>query len=385
MYESKECSILIVDDNPKNLQVLGSALKDAGYKIEAAIDGKEALEWLKEKTFDLVLLDVMMPGMDGFEVCKIIRKNKKLDNLPVLFLTAKVDRESIIAGFKMGAQDYITKPFDSGELLARVKTHIDLKRSKEVLQETNKWLETKVAERTKELADANAELMGLDNAKTDFLNIISHEIRTPLNGILGFLGILKDRIDSDELKTFFDLLDLSATRLEKFATTALHITNLQVKKTQINLENLSINQVVNDSIQKINDQLSKKDIDISYKASGSELILGDYELLVLSFMNILENAIKYSGKGGRIRIKTESNNNNVFCEVSDEGTGFSSEALNSLFKLFTPGEAHIDSNKGLSLCLVKLIIEAHGGKIEARNNKTKGATVFLTFRKVQSN
>ena len=381
MFEPQKCNILIVDDNPKNLQVLGSTLLDIGYKIEVAMDGTEALEWLKDKAFDMVLLDVMMPGMDGFEVCTKIRENEKLDNLPVLFLTAKTDKESLVAGFKMGAQDYITKPFDKDELLARVKTHLELKQSKELILETNKWLEEKVAERTRELSEANAELRVLDDAKTDFLNIISHEIRTPLNGIMGFLNLLKGRVESEELKTFINMLDLSATRLEKFATTALHITNLKVKSNQIFLKELPVSKLIEDSIGKVKEHADKKGIEITYKAAGEEMINGDPNLLGICFVSLLDNSINHSAAGDRIQITTEAKDGLLICEINDEGSGFSEDALNNLYKMFSPGEAHIDSNKGLSLSLVKHIMDAHEGKIELWNNEKRGATVKLSFKK----
>ena len=120
-------SILIVDDNPKNLQILGKFLQNEQYDIEFAINGETALEWLEIKLFDLILLDINMPGLDGFEVCKKIRCNHKLDKMPIIFLTAETSRESVLQGFEIGAQDYITKPFDSRELIMRVKTHISLK------------------------------------------------------------------------------------------------------------------------------------------------------------------------------------------------------------------------------------------------------------------
>ena len=385
MSEPQKYDILIVDDNPKNLQLLGSTLREVDYNVEAALNGKEALEWMDEKAFDLVLLDVMMPEMDGFQVCEIIRQNNQLDNLPILFLTAKTDKESILVGFKTGAQDYITKPFETGELLARVKTHLELRRSKELLKETNQLLEERVAERTKELAEANAELLDLDDSKTEFLNIISHEIRTPLNGVLGFLNLLKERIDSDELKFYLKMLDETATRLEKFSLTALHITNLKVKKNLIDRREIFVDKLVSEVVGDMSDQLTRKGIDISFNSTGSHSISGDYELLSLCIMHILENSIHFSDPDSRIRIITESHNQEVICSVSDQGWGFSDDAMKKLFEMFSPGEPHIDSNKGLSLYLVKLIIDAHNGKIEVRNNADVGATVKLTFRRNVSN
>lgn len=123
--------ILIVDDNPKNLQILGNYLRKEGFKVEFALDGKSALDWIERSEFDLILLDIMMPGMDGFEVCKIIKSDPVKQKIPVIFLTAKVDTESIINGFDLGAVDYVIKPFNQKELIARVKTQIEIKRGRD--------------------------------------------------------------------------------------------------------------------------------------------------------------------------------------------------------------------------------------------------------------
>ncbi len=123
--------ILIVDDNPKNLQILGNYLRKEGFKVEFALDGKSALDWIKRSEFDLILLDIMMPGMDGFEVCKIIKSDPDKQKIPIIFLTAKVDSESIINGFDLGAVDYVVKPFNQKELIARVRTQIEIKKNRD--------------------------------------------------------------------------------------------------------------------------------------------------------------------------------------------------------------------------------------------------------------
>ncbi|MEX0982186.1 MAG: response regulator [Bacteroidales bacterium] len=136
-------NILIVDDNPKNLQVLGKILKDNHYSIEFAMNGQIALEWISARQFDLVLLDINMPGMDGFEVCNRIRSDQQYHQIPIIFLSAETSRESILKGFEVGAQDYVTKPFDSRELLARVRTHIELKKNRDEISEFSDLLKTK--------------------------------------------------------------------------------------------------------------------------------------------------------------------------------------------------------------------------------------------------
>jgi len=234
--ESQLPAILIVDDNPQNLQVLGTILKDNTYKIEFSINGEAALKWLESRHFDLILLDINMPGMGGFEVCRKLRSNPEMNNIPIIFLSADTDRESILKGFELGAQDYVTKPFDSRELLVRVRTQLKLKDSLEKLEKFNKSLEDKVVERTSQLKESyvkletmNLKLTGLDKVKTDFLNLISHEIRTPLNGIVGILGVLKSPIYTHEISDLIELLDSSVKRLEKFSLDALLITKLKTK------------------------------------------------------------------------------------------------------------------------------------------------------------
>jgi len=135
--------ILIVDDNPKNLQVLGNYLQKEGYQVEFALDGNSALDWIKRAEFDLILLDIMMPGMDGFEVCRIIKSDPVKQKIPVIFLTAKVDTESIVNGFDLGAVDYVIKPFNQKELIARVKTQIEIKRSRDEIAKNLKEIEYK--------------------------------------------------------------------------------------------------------------------------------------------------------------------------------------------------------------------------------------------------
>jgi len=135
--------ILIVDDNPKNLQILGNYLRNEGFKIEFALDGKSALDWIGRTEFDLILLDIMMPGMDGFEVCKILKSDPDKQKIPVIFLTAKVDTGSIVNGFDLGAVDYVIKPFNQKELIARVKTQIEIKRSRDEIAANLKEIEYK--------------------------------------------------------------------------------------------------------------------------------------------------------------------------------------------------------------------------------------------------
>ena len=138
-----EFSVLIVDDNPKNLQVVGNFLQNEGFKVEFAVDGISALEWVNQQSFDLILLDIMMPEMDGFEVCKSIKSDPEKQHIPIIFLTSKTETESIVKGFELGAVDYISKPFNKNELLARISTQVALKKSRDKINQYLKELEYK--------------------------------------------------------------------------------------------------------------------------------------------------------------------------------------------------------------------------------------------------
>jgi len=383
-------SILMVDDNPKNLQLLGNTLRNEGYQLEFATNGPTALAWLDKKNFDLVLLDIMMPDMSGFEVCEKLRLNPKNEDLPVIFLTAKTEKESIIQGFKLGGQDYITKPFDTAELLARVRMQLELRFSKEQLKNINQILEEKVKERTQQLQEANEklqianeELLLLDKAKSEFLHIISHEIRTPLNGIKGSLELIRENVTGNSIDILFEILDASVTRLERFSIAALKVTQLKAGKYELDVQPFSLSNFIDSMLKKLIQKIKEKSLQIIKDFQpGNDLIFSDYELLSTCMEAIISNSIKFSPANGNISIRTFYNENGQTIEVSDEGPGFSDLAIKNLFKLFSPGEKHINENEGIELALTKLIVDAHGGSIFAGNHEKGGALVKLTFPEV---
>jgi two-component system sensor histidine kinase/response regulator len=385
-FKTSDFNILMVDDNPKNLQLLGSTLRNEGYQLEFATNGFTALSWIDKKQFDLILLDVMMPGMSGFEVCEEIRKKESMTDVPILFLTAKVEKESIVQGLKLGAQDYIAKPFDTAELLARVRTQLELRYSKEQLKNINQILEQKVQERTEELNLANAklivaneELLSLDKAKSEFLHIISHEIRTPLNGIKGSVDIIREQSNSNFEKLFY-ILDASVARLERFSLMALKITQLKMGRYNIDKQMFPLLLMIDSILNKLKSKVEHKSLQIEKIFEKTELqAKGDYELLSTCLHSIIDNAIKFSPSGGKITIKINIVSDAIVIEIADQGAGFSKLALNNIFKLFSPGEKHINENEGIELALSKLIIDAHSGIIEAINLPERGALVKVTL------
>jgi two-component system, sensor histidine kinase and response regulator len=217
--------ILLVDDNPQNLQVLGKLLQEEKYEIEFAVNGEATFEWLKNKQFDLILLDLNMPGMNGFEVCKRIRSDNEMNEVPIIFLSAESERDSILKGFEVGAQDYVTKPFDSRELLARVKTQLDLKSKTEKLEKINEWLGKKIDTWLKvsidrprgiETSDLNAKLIEFDKNQSFVLKNICLELSTSIKEIEKLIGKSYDSDAKSQIKEIVKQLADSVAKLEKF-------------------------------------------------------------------------------------------------------------------------------------------------------------------------
>ena len=216
--------ILLVDDNPQNLQVLGKLLQEEKFEIEFAVNGEATLEWLKIKQFDLILLDLNMPGMNGFEVCKLIRSDNEMCEIPIIFLSAESERESILKGFEVGAQDYVTKPFDSRELLARVKTQLDLKSKTEKLEKVNEWLGKKIDNWLKaslgrsgvvQTNDLNAKMIEFDKNQSFAMKDICLELSTSIKEIEKLIGKSYDSDAKGQIKEIVKRLEDSVVKLEK--------------------------------------------------------------------------------------------------------------------------------------------------------------------------
>ncbi len=279
--------ILIIDDNPKNIQLLGNILNDSGFEIEIALGGHEALEWVKEEMFDLILLDVMMPEINGFEVCEKIRSDKKYDNIPIIFITAKTDKSSLIRGFNSGGQDYIAKPFDSLELMARVNTQISLKKSKEELLSTNNRLEDKVTQRTQELEQSNNQLQKLHKSKDKFLSFVGKEVGKPIQELNKVVNLIKHSAESSKLLELTNLLETTVSKLQFITEMASQLTNLNEKK-KFDTDELFLNNVVEHIMIDQDFLFTTNNIEITNNIDTDVAVIGNKDLIKNSLIGILE-------------------------------------------------------------------------------------------------
>ncbi|MBF0266810.1 MAG: hybrid sensor histidine kinase/response regulator [Gammaproteobacteria bacterium] len=377
----KEKSVLIVDDTPETIRLLGDTLQPYIKNISYALNGEKALQMLAKQNYDLILLDIVMPNMDGYEVCKRIREQNETQHIPIIFLTANTEQTDIVKGFKLGAQDYVTKPFNPDELISRVNTQIDLYLSKKSLAEMNEILEQKVDLRTQELQEAYVQLNHLDKAKSDFINIISHELRTPLNGIFGFSEILSMQLDEKQLN-YVNNIKISAQRLLNLSEAALLITELNSKNYKLHLIEFPFLPIIDSISNKMSDKLEAKAINIQFDKTklNNINIQCDHDLVSKMFEAILSNAIKFSPESGTIDIDAKQLDNKLIISIRDQGPGFDEESLQRLFALFGQSNAiHHQAGFGLGLATSKIIMESFGGNIYANNHPDGGAIIQLEF------
>ena len=388
-YTLKNARILIVDDKVSNIEILEGLLEESGYtQFQSTTDPRLVVGLFESFAPDLILLDLMMPHISGFEVMADLQAMIPPGTfLPILVLTADISQEAKLRALSGGAKDFLSKPFDLYEVKLRIGNLLETRYLHQQLGRQNQILEGQVRERTLDLErsnstldKANRELAVLDQAKNDFLNLISHELRTPLNGIMGIAWILRQEIAEPELIEFVQCVCESAERLEAFTYRALLITELRAGKRRIHEGDVTIADLVTQLKGRLEKEIGAKQITLNIQQDPAvDSISGDLELLHICFEQIAGNSVKYAPFGGTVGIKVIADGRATVCEFIDNGDGFPEKILSNPFMIFGLGDRHMDNNTGLSMALIKLIMDAHHGQIEICNNQPKGAKVRLTF------
>ncbi len=385
--ENKKFKILVVDDNPQNIKLLGIVLREANYSVGFATNGKLALDILnKTSDFDLVLLDVDMPIMNGFETCIAIRQNIKLKEMPVIFLTAFSEFENIVKGFDAGAQDYVTKPFNAKELLARVEIHLQLKYKSDQIKSMNRILEQKVEERTRELSAALEKAEEMNKIKSNFLANMSHELRTPMIGILGFSDVLKDELKDEDHLAMMEQIYSGASRLLNTLNLILDLSRIEARNMEINLKITNISSIVIDSVKLFEGYARKNNLSLKTIINGNDISsLVDEQLLYQIINNLVNNALKFSEEGEvTVAVSKENIEDKLWSviKVSDTGIGIPQKSINLIFEEFRQASEGLNRNyegTGIGLTITKRIIEMMGGIISVESIEGKGSTFTVRF------
>jgi len=363
--ETDKGSLLIVDDIPANISVLSDFLEEIGFEVAIAKNGKRALKIAEQANPDLILLDVMMPVMNGFDACRILKSKESTKDIPVIFMTALTDTVDKVKGFELGAADYITKPIQHEEVLARVNAHINLRRLQQQLQE-----------HATELEQRNKQLEA-------FSHTVAHDLKNPLNTVIGYSDELV------EICTVEKLLDAELLEQQKLVAKAGHkmedIINAllllakTLKSTDIEMQALDMSAII--------PQIQHR---LAYALSGcqAEIILPDSFPIAKGYApwveeiwaNYISNAIKYGGYPPRLIIGAEQQDDGMIrFWVQDNGEGLSPEAQAKLFTPFSRLHQERAEGHGLGLSIVQQIAEKLGGQVGVESQVGIGSTFYFTL------
>lgn len=368
LIKNTKGEILIVDDNQVNLDVLRRTLETEGHKISAVKSGNDALKITPRLQPDLIILDIMLPDIDGYEVCRKLKEHKITRNIPIIFMTAKNEVEDIVKGFKTGGVDYITKPFNQEEVCVRVRNHL-------ITQKLFLTREKLIAK----LESNNIKLVEVNKLKNKFLCMASHDLRNPLASIRGFSGILMKNnkiVEDKELQQFIGIIHESSQHLLDMVNDLLDYSVIESGNLELKLEKGSIKTLVEKQV-KINQLLAQsKNISISVSIDKVSETTYDNRRLGQVLDNLLSNAIKFSNSGTSVMVEVRDLGNNIEVMVKDEGVGISAEEQKKLFQSFpklsskpTGGE----KSTGLGLAIVKKIIGAHDGFLKVQSEPGIGS------------
>jgi two-component system, sensor histidine kinase and response regulator len=371
---SEKATILVVDDNPGNLGVLFDYLDSAGFKVLLVQSGQNALKQAERKQPDIILLDIIMPQMDGFETCQRLKENPATRDIPVIFMTALSDTENKVKGFRLGAVDYITKPFQQEEVSAQVHTHLTIRRLQQQLEAKNTLLE----EQVKELQQLNA-------SKDTFLSMISHDLQSPFSSLRGLIQLTAENLNGyskPELENVMDLLENSTDNLHALIENLLTWSRIQRGVIEHYPQYMDLREAVTQNLELIAQAAEKKQITLKNAIEEECRVYADMNMVNAILRNLLSNAVKFTESGGVVTVSARQTSQWLEVSISDTGIGIAEEHIKKLFRIDARykrlGTAH-EKGTGMGLILCKEFVEKHGGAIWIESQAGQGSTFRFTL------
>ncbi len=342
--------VLLVDDNELNIEILQENL-DGFYHLEAALSGPEALDKMKTFYPEIVLLDIMMPEMDGYTVCRKIREDRRFLFTKIIIVSAKAMESERLAGYEAGADDYIIKPFNQDELMAKLRVYARLQSEEK-----------------------------MNRMKDDLLMLLSHETNTPLNSIKGFSDLLlKTTVLDEKQKMYVRTIYEAGNNLEDFLHKAVLLSGLKGEEYGLAFTLQSLRAVVTTAVEDVAPQAESKGVRITLLGEEDGLVACEPSLLGTAFKAVLENAIKFSSEGQEVLVEFTTDGREYVVQVKNVGEGIPPDQLSSIFEPFGVRDiGHHHHGQGLSLAIARNIMARHGGGLHAQD--TQGTGACFVFR-----
>jgi len=380
-------TVLVVDDEPHNLEILEGFLHLEGFKVVTAEDGEAALLSLPSARPDLVLLDVRMPGLDGFEVCRRIKDNPATAFVPVVMVTALQGTQERVRGAAAGADEFLTKPFDHTELITRVKALLRIKQYHDQVTATNAELERRVGERTAELEHALAELRSLDHLKSQFITNVSHELRTPLQHVKGYIDLLAEGAMGNLTPKQAEGLALTQEAVERLEKVVYDIVDFStLDEDALIFEPIYLLDVCRSVINGYTAMANRRRVSITLSmANDLPLVMADRVAVTRVLQHLLDNAIKFGPANQVVQIQVDQREQRVRLAVRDHGPGLAPADIDRIFDVFYQVDGSATRKAGglgVGLALVRKLVRAHGSEVTVKSELGKGSTFAFDLEAV---
>ena len=388
---SQSVNILIVDDEPRNLAVLETVLDDPGYRLVRALSGDEALLALMADEFAVLVLDVRMPGMTGFELAQLVKERRKTARIPIIFLTAYYNEDQhILEGYGTGAVDYLHKPVNPAVLRSKVAVFAELhkkgraleaanrlllaevaerRRAEARLNEMNESLDRRVNERTRDLQASEARLRDASARKDEFLATLAHELRNPLAPVRNAVQLLKMNGQTPEMVWASELIDRQVSAMSRLIDDLMDVSRINQGRIELRPELVDLKDVLADAVESSRPLMAEMGHELVLSEPAGPLPMNaDRTRLSQAFMNLLNNATKYMDPGGRIEVAVTNEGDQVRVTVKDRGIGIPADRLDNIFEMFSQVESALARSRGglgIGLSLTQRLVQMHGGSVKA--------------------